>query len=339
MEKLEIESTMGNNNQPVRWGILGAGRIAEKFCAGITMVDGASVYAIASRDADNARAFAARWKAPVHYHQYSALMSDENIDIIYIATPHTFHHAQTIACLQHNKPVLCEKPMSLGYHLTKEMTDLATEKKLFLMEGMWTACMPFIEKIQTIIKAGTIGTLQYISADFGFTAPIDPEGRLFNPALGGGAMMDVGIYPLYLAVSLLGEPTDVKGVAGIAASGIDEYANVVLQFAGGATAHLFASITTTTPIEAIIVGSKGKIRINNPWFKATTFLLELQEGTSETYSFPHAGNGFEHEIQEVMDCLQHHRLQSEKMPHRLTLAVSKTMDRILEAVGVSYSGN
>ena len=319
-----------------RWGIIGAGHIAEKFCTALNFTEGAQVYAVASRDAAKGKDFGARHKAVVVYDNYEALMQDEKVDIIYIAIPHVFHYAQTMACLQHGKPVLCEKPLSLSYQHTKEMIDVAKEKQLFFMEGMWTACMPAINKIRSLIAEGLIGEVKYLSADFGFTAPVNLEGRLYNKQLGGGAMMDVGVYPLYLATAILGEPQQVKLLSNLTKTGVDEYVNLSLQYANGASAQLIASIVFQTDIEATIIGNKGRINIKSPWFKATEFSVLLNDGSSQQYNLPHQSNGFEYEIKEVMHCLENDLLQSEKVPHQLSLWMAKITGEVLEQAGVDY---
>ena len=319
-----------------RWGILGAGRIAEKFCTALSVVEGATVYAVASRDSENAKAYAKKFNASRFYDNYDDLMQDENVDIIYIATPHAFHYEQTMACIKKGKHVLCEKPMALTYNQTAAMINAAKENKVFLMEGMWTACMPFIDKIKQLIDEDVIGKLQYVSADFGFKAPVDLEGRLYNKSLGGGSMMDVGIYPLFLATWLLGEPTLVKAVSKLSITNVDEYTNIILQYPDGQSAHLISSIQFNTAIEAEIIGTKGRIKIKNPWFKATELEVYLADEEVQNFSMPHKSNGFDYEIQEVMSCLDKGLLESEKMPHHLTLLISKIMEDILTQVGVVY---
>lgn len=319
-----------------RWGILGAGRIAEKFCTAINFVEGSELYAVASRDINNAKAFAAKFNAAVFYDRYEDLMKDENVDIIYIATPHAFHYEQTMACIQNKKAVLCEKPMALNQRQTIEMVSAAKQNNIFLMEAMWTACMPFIEKIKSLIAADVIGKPQYVSADFGFATPVDLDGRLYNKSLGGGSMLDIGIYPLFLATLILGDPSLTKVVSKLTATGVDEYMNVVLQYAGGETAHLLSSISFNTPIEAEIIGTKGTIKIQNPWFKATQFSVHLDDESVQNFSMPHLCNGFEYEIKEVMHCLGNGLLESKKMPHQLTLSLSEIMEDALNQTGVKY---
>jgi len=319
-----------------RWGILGAGRIAEKFCAALCFVEGSEVYAIASRDKEKAKAYASKYNASVYYDNYEDLVKDENVDIIYIATPHAFHYRQTMLCLQHKKAVLCEKPMSLSHQHTSEMIAEAARNKVFLMEAMWTACMPVIRKILTLIENDTIGQPQYIAADFGFTAPKDLTGRLYNKTLGGGAVLDIGIYPISLATLILGKPSVIKTVSKLAETGVDEYANVLLQYADGATAYALSTINFNTAIEAEIIGTKGSIKIKNPWFKASDFTLHLEDAPIQNFYIPHQCNGFEHEIREVMHCLDNGLLQSDKVPHSLTLIVSKITDEVLRQAGVVY---
>ena len=319
-----------------RWGILGAGRIADKFCTATDFVKGSEVYAVASRDIENAKAYASRYKASRYYDNYDDLIKDENVDIIYIATPHAFHYEQTLNCLRHKKAVLCEKPMSLTYRQTSEMIRVATENKVFLMEAMWTACMPFIAKIKSLIKEDVIGEPRYVSGDFGFTVPVDVDSRLFNKALGGGSLMDIGIYPLFLATLILGEPTSIKTISALTSTGVDEYANVILQYKNGATAHILSTVSFNTAIEAEIIGTKGSIKIKNPWFKATDFSLHLNDGSIENFTIPHESNGFEHEIKHVMNSLDYGVLESDLMPHHLTLSISKTMEEILKQANVSY---
>ncbi|MBC7889857.1 MAG: Gfo/Idh/MocA family oxidoreductase [Ferruginibacter sp.] len=319
-----------------RWGILGAGRIAEKFCEALCFAGGSEVYAVASRDTDKAKAYATKYNATTSYNNYEDLAKDENVDIIYIATPHVFHYEQTMLCLQNNKPVLCEKPLSPNLRQTAEMIAVATKNKLFLMEAMWTGCIPVTNKILSLIKEGIIGEPQYVAADFGFTAPPDPGSRLLNKALGGGSILDIGVYPVFLATLILGEPSVIHSVSKLTGTGVDEYANIVLQYPGGQSAHLFSAIHLNTAIEAEIIGTKGRIKINNPWFKATDFTLHLNDGTRQLFSMPHACNGFEHEIQEVVYCLDNGLLQSNKVPHHLTTSVSKIMEEILRKAGVFY---
>ena len=321
----------------INWGILGAGRIADKFCTALVSTPRACLYAVASRDIKKGKAFANKFNASVYYDNYLSLVNDPNIDVIYIATPHVFHFEQALLCLQHNKSVLCEKPMTMSFSQTQELIKLAQKNNLFLMEGMWTACMPFIQKIKEIVAEDIIGSVQYVQADFGFSTPFDADSRLFNKALGGGSILDVGVYPISLATLLLGKPSSIKSLSKLAHNGIDEYANIILQYTNDATAQLFSAVTVQTPIEANIIGTKGKIRVDSPWYMATDFIVTLHDGTSKSYSIPHPTNGFEYEIMEVMHCLENNLTESALVPHQQTLIVSQVMDELLKQAGVDYT--
>lgn len=319
-----------------RWGVIGAGRIADKFCTALNFVEGSELYAVASRDQQKAQQYALKFNATKWYDDYDELINDDNIDIVYIATPNHLHHDLAMRAMQHNKAVLCEKPLSINYRLSKEMIEQARKSNVFLMEGMWTSCMPFIEKIQQLIKEDLIGVPQFVQADFGFTAPVDFESRVFSKALGGGSLLDIGIYPIFLASLILGEPSTIEFVSKLTATGVDEYCNLVLQYPQGQTAHLLSTISFNTPIQAMISGAKGRIEIKSPWFKATDFTVILNDGTKHDYSITHQSNGFEHEIKEVMQCLDNGWLQSKKWPHHLTLLVSKIMEEVLVKAGVDF---
>jgi len=319
-----------------RWGILGAGKIAEKFCAAINFVEGSEVYAVASRDEAKAKDYAERHGAQKWYNNYNELMADPAVDIIYVATPHNFHYEQAMACINNKKAVLCEKPLTLRYSESFALTEAAKAAGVFFMEAMWTACMPFLQKVKALIAADVIGEVKYLSADFCFNFPFDEESRVYNKALGAGSLLDVGIYPLFLATTLLGEPSLIKSITKLTGTGVDEYCNMSLQYAGGASAQLVCGISFQSPITADIIGTKGRINIHNPWFKATDFSVYLEDGTTEDFSIPHGCNGFEHEVIEVMHCLEKGLLQSEKMPHQLTLSMSRIMEDVLNEAGIVY---
>lgn len=312
-----------------RWGIIGAGNIAAKFCDALCSVRGAEVYAVASRDEAKARDYAKKYSAKKIYTDYESLMQDENVDIVYIATPHILHHDQTMMCLHYGKHVLCEKPLSVSYDRAAEMIAMAKEKNLFLMEGMWTSCMPFLQKIREWIREGKIGKIKYLQAQFGFHSDMEPQSRLWNKNLGGGSVLDVGIYPIYLATALLDKPDRIQTFAKIGVTGVDEYANIIMQYGVDTTAHLLSSITFKTSLEASIIGEKGQIRIYEPWFKSSELSLESEDNESEKFSQPHRSNGFEHEIEEVIHCLKMGYTESKKMPHEATLSLAKIMDEVL----------
>ncbi len=327
-------------NKTYRWGILGPGKIAEKFASALRYTESAKVYAVASRDYDRAESFAARWGAVKVYNDYAQLAQDPDVDIIYIATPHAFHCEQSILCLEHRKPVLCEKPLALSANQVTKMISKAQEQNVFFMEGMWSRCMPFVKKIQELIQEDTIGAVQYVRADFGFKAPFDPQGRLFDPGLGGGSLLDVGIYPLYLVTLLLGIPERIQSIGRLSSTGADEYCNIQFGYPGGQTAAVFSTIAMQTTVTAEIIGTKGRIEIPAPWYKTERFKVIIGFNESEQeYHFPHEHNGFEHEIREVTDCLNRGLTECPLMPHAFSLELSRIMDTVREQCGVVYGGD
>jgi predicted dehydrogenase len=323
-------------NKAYRWGILGAGRIAEKFATALQATPRSEVYAIASRDAKKAADFASRFQAKRYYDTYEQLVTDPLVDIVYIATPHAFHCEQALLCIRNKKAVLCEKPMALTYNQTAKMVAAARQYQVFLMEGMWSRFMPAINKAKALIDEGAIGNLQYIDCNFGFAAPFDPQGRLFNKALGGGSVLDVGVYAVFLASYFLGEPSSIQSNSKLAVTGVDEYCNMILQYPGKQTAHLFSAITVQTVIRATLTGSEGRIELPAPWYKTTDLTLHLHSGKTQPFHYPHTSNGFEHEILEVTECLDQELLECPAMPLDFSLSISKIMDTLLEQAGVQY---
>ncbi len=319
-----------------RWGILGAGRIAEKFATALNYTDGAELYAIASRDTAKGQAFAGRYGAAKQYSRYEDLVTDPAVDIIYIATPHVFHCEQTLLCLRHQKAVLCEKPLALNEREVTKMVGEARRQEVFLMEGMWSRFMPSINKARELIDAGAIGAVQYLHADFGFKAPYDVQGRLYNRRLGGGSLLDVGIYPVFLSSFLLGEPATIHTIAGKSATGVDEYCNVVFQYPGGQTAHIFSAINVQTGLQAEIAGTEGRLLLQRPWYKSEQLVLERSNGETSSFSFPLECNGFEYEIHEVMECLDKGFSECPALPLDMSLEMSRTMDIIGQQAGVGY---
>jgi predicted dehydrogenase len=320
-----------------KWGILGAGKIAEKFATAIEYTDGAELYAIASRDKQKGQGFAVRHGVSVIFNDYESLAAYKNVDVIYVATPHAFHCEHTILCMQNNKAVVCEKPMALSYSQVVKMISAASEYNTFLMEGMWSRFMPSIHKTLELIRQDVIGDVQYVRADFGFSAPADENNRLYNLKLGGGSLLDVGIYPLFLATLLLGEATSIHSASKLTKTGADEYCNAILKYSGSRSASIFSSITMNSEKDAEIIGTKGKIILKSPWYKATEMIVLLNDGDRQSFSMPHESNGFEHEIMHVMDCLDKGYKESPLMPLDFTLTMSRTMDIILHQMGVSYN--
>jgi len=319
----------------VRWGILGPGNISKKFATGLDSVPDAKIMAVGSRNIERANEFAESFNIPTAYDSYEALVADPNVDVIYIGTPHSFHKEHTILCLNAGKHVLCEKPFAINTAEASEMVSTAREKGLFLMEAMWTRYLPTLVKTRALIADGVIGDVRMVQVDFGFRAGVNPEGRLFDPALGGGALLDVGIYPLSLAHMILGTPARLTSLAHLGDTGVDEQTAFILGYDQGQMAVLSTAIRTNTPHEAFIIGTSGWIKIHGPWWVSDTLTLK-KDGQEDIISCPMVGNGYNYEAAEVGNCIRSGRLESEIMSLDETLAILGLMDEIRAQIGLRY---
>lgn len=319
-----------------KWGIIGPGKIANKFAAALQLTDRGELAAVASRNPERAKGFADKYNCSTIYTDYAELVKDPSIDAIYIATPHAFHLEQVTLCLAHKKAVLCEKPMTLSANQTKTLLELAEKQQTFLMEALWARFTPMTEKILDFIASDTIGEVQYIKADFGFPAPPNPEGRLFNPDLGGGSLLDVGIYPLFLCTLLMGIPESITAQGNLSERGIDLDCQAILSYKDTKSAIIASSISYQMPITAEIVGTKGQIRIPCPWYKNHWFELSTSHNHWEKIELPEMDNGFEYEINEVAECLDQGKKQSDRWPVTTSHQVAEIMDEIKNQLGVKY---
>ncbi len=323
-------------SRKIRWGILSTGSIAKKFAAGLKSSPQAELVAVGSRRKETADAFADEFDIPRRHASYPSLVADAEVDAIYVATPHPMHHDDAILCLEAGKAVLCEKPFAMNELQSREMMEVAERCGIFLMEAMWTRFLPYYRKMRELIADGAIGEVRTVLADFGFRAGVNPEGRLFSPALGGGGLLDVGVYTVALANDLLGEPEQVAALADIGTTGIDEQAACVLKYGGGRLASLFSAVRTSTPMEATVLGTEGHIRLEGPWWRGEKFTLCRAGKDAEQFHLPLVGNGYNYEADEVNRCLLQGRTQSETVPHADTLRTMRTLDRIRKQVGLTY---
>lgn len=323
-------------SRKIRWGILGTGNIAKKFATGLKSSPQAELAAVGSRTQAGADAFADAFDIPRRHGSYGQLAADADLDAIYIATPHAMHHDDTILCLEAGKAVLCEKPMAICLPQAREMIDTARRCGTFLMEAMWTRFLPWYRKMRSLLADGAIGDVRMIMADFGFRSAIDPQGRLFNPAMGGGAALDVGIYPVALANDLLGEPAEILALADIGTTGVDEQAAYILKYDGGRLASLTTAVRTLTPMEATIMGDEGYIRVASPWWCSQSFTLSRTGKESETFHLPLEGNGYNYEADEVNRCLLEGCTESKIVSHDSTLLTMRTLDEIRRQIKLRY---
>jgi predicted dehydrogenase len=317
------------------WGILGPGKIAHQVAAAIASTSNGRVYAVGSRDLLRAEAFAAQYGAGCFYGSYEALIADPEVDIVYIATPHHLHYEYTKKCLQAGKPVMCEKPATINLRQFEELMHLARERNVFYMDALWTRFLPSTLKVLEWISEGRIGEIKAVRADFGFRAAYDPAGRLFNPALGGGSILDIGIYPIFLSLLLLGYPNDIKVNAVMAGTGVDASCNLSFRYREGAIASLFSTFLAESDTSAEICGTGGRICMHRLWYRTTR--LTLVNGDGEThFQQDHRLNGKEYEVEEVMRCLEAGLVQSPLLPLSFTADLMRLMDEVRKQAGVAY---
>lgn len=319
----------------LNWGILGPGRIAEKFAEDLSLSSQSRLAAVGSRSIERAESFASKYRAAHFFDSYESLANCPDVDIIYIATPHVFHYENTLQCLNAGKHVLCEKPFAMNSKQASEMVALAQNKGLFLMEGIWTRFIPCIEKLHSILEEEKIGSIETIRADFGFRASPDKV-RLFDKKLGGGALLDVGIYPIYLALSLLGLPNKILASARMNANQIDTSNGMLFEYENHSLAILESSIEANTPIEAYLYGSEAIIKIHSRFHHPEKLTIDYYSGVREEIKLPYSGNGYLHEIQEVEQCLALEKTESDKLPLDFTLQLSETLDQILTQINLTY---
>ena len=319
-----------------KWGIIGPGKIAQKFADAISRSQNSQLYAVASRDLQRATSFIESFKGQKAYGSYLKLIEDPEVDIIYIATPHSFHYDIAKTCLGHHKAVLVEKPLTLDAAQTEELIQLSKSNNTFLMEALWTRFIPMTTSILKTIKSGAIGEITYIKADFGFNAPYNPQGRLFDPKLGGGSLLDVGIYPLFLSTLLLGSPEQILATGRLSEANIDLDCQATLRFPNNKTAVIGSSIHYHMPITAEIIGTQGEIKIPCPWYKNHYYYMRQLNKDCEKVELLPLVNGFEYEINEAINCLAKSQSESARWSHQASLDLAKIMDEIKRQIGVQY---
>lgn len=323
----------------IRWGILACGKIAKKFAADLKLVEDGELIAVASRDVERAKQFAADFPAKYVFSSYEELVNCEEVDAIYVASPHSHHHEHTLLCLNHGKAVLCEKAFAINQHQAKEMIDLARTKKVFLMEALWTRFLPHYLKVRDMIAEGKLGELKGVLANFGFKPPEPVSPRLFEPALGGGSLLDIGIYPVFLAQSILGVPDSITAKMDPAHTGVDEQCSMVFHYKNGMTANLFSTLASNLETDADIFGTKGRIRLTNRFYEPSATIQYYPDIITSRTIIPiekEAGWGYQHEIRHVNECLQKGLTESPVWSLDDTFNLMQTLDRIRKEMGLIY---
>ena len=321
--------------ETIRWGILGTGGIAARFAEGLTALPDAELTAVGSRAIETADAFADRFDITHRHASYEALAQDEDVDAVYIASPHPYHREHSILSLRAGKAVLCEKPFTINAAEAQQVIDVARQEGRFLMEAMWTRFLPAMVRVRDLLQSGAIGALRLASAEFGFRAPLDSKHRLFDPQLGGGALLDVGVYAVSFASMVFGPPTRVVSLAHLGETGVDEQSAMILGYDEGQLFMGHAAVRTNTPQDASLMGTEGWIRIHSPWWYSDTITL-AKHGKDETFHLPITGNGYNYEAAEVMNCLRSGKLESAVMPLAESLQIMQTLDQLRGQWGLRY---
>jgi len=320
----------------IKWGILGLGNIAHQFANDLMFVEDAELAAVASRDAEKSNEFAEKYDCKKAFSSYEAIINDPEIDILYIATPHSSHASLTIKALQHNKHVLCEKPIALNYDDALQMVTASKANNNFFMEAFWTRFNPSFREAFSIIKKGEIGEVKYINADFAFYAEnLDGIGnRKTDMNLGGGALLDIGVYPLFLCYVVLGIPTEILAKSNFHQTGADLQTSMILQYEK-AQAILHSSFVSTSNTKATINGTKGRINLNTLWHQAQSYTLNVGD-LEEEILLPTKGKGFTYEIEECHQCIRDNRIESSLWSHQNSLDLIKIVDQVRNQIGLEY---
>ena len=327
------------SKQTIRWGILATGNIARKFATGLAELPDAELIAVGSRRLEAAQAFATDFQIPKAYRSYESLAQDPEIDAIYVASPHPFHLEHTLLCLHHEKAVLCEKPLAVNAKQASTMIHAATERGVYLLEAMWTRHLPVWTQIRKWLQEGLIGELRLLTADFSFLSLTDdPSHRRYNPELAGGALLDIGIYPLALAYMLFeGEPTSVQSTLHRYHTGVDETSAYLFTYPNGAIASLTSSFAGQGSMEAVLTGTRGTIRVPYFW-KAQEATVILPEEEPRHHRFPYPATGLQCQAAAMMEDLRAGKLENALMPHAETLRIARMMDRLRAEWGLVYPG-
>lgn len=325
----------------IRWGILGCGHIAKKFASDFQYVEGAELIAAGSRSQAVADEFAKTFSIAHSHGSYNDLVNDAEVDVIYIASPHGLHHEHVLLCLQNKKAVLCEKAFAINSRQAEEMIAAAQERNVFLMEALWSKFTPQYNIVQQMIKGGELGEIQSMRSDFGFV-PIPPfSPRLYDAALGGGSLLDIGIYNAFITLAVLGRPDIIEACMTPYSTGVDEQCAATFRYHNGVIAQLFSTFSSNLATEADICGNKGRIRMTPRFYNPTTAVIEFYPGRVDTkqiiphYSEP--GFGYQYQARHVCDCLRQGLTESPVMRHSDTLLMMETLDRIRESAGIKYA--
>jgi predicted dehydrogenase len=333
------------SDRPVRWGVLATGKIATAFVKNLDLLDECEVAAVGARRRESAEAFAREHGVGTAYGDYRSVVEDPAVDVVYVATPHSLHREHVELALEAGKPVLCEKAFTLDAREAEQLVALAREKDLFLMEAMWMRCNPLVRRLQQLVASGRLGEVRQVRADIGFVVDKPPTDRLLDPVLGGGALLDMGVYPLTFAQLFLGSPSSVAAAAALSEGGVDLNLALSLGYDSGAVAALTATMTAWSPRTASIATDRGRIDLP-PAFHHPTTATWTPSGTDPDLGRPAEpeqlheeliGTGLANEALEVVRCLRNGETESPLMPLDDTVAMMRLLDDIRDRIGVRYA--
>lgn len=319
----------------INWGILGPGKIARKFAKGLQEVEHANLLSVASRSLERAQDFAAEYPAQKVFSSYEEMLQDEELDVVYVATPHAFHYDHTLLCLRHKKAVLCEKPFALNRREIEEMIATAKREQVFLMEAMWTQFLPHINFVLDLISDQRYGKIKNLKADFGFSTVFDARSRLYDKSLGGGSLMDIGIYPVFLALVTLGKPEKITASSSMASTGVDEDCNIIFHYPGQVRAELNSSIIKKTPTTAQIELEEATLFIHSRFHEPSSVSITTSQGV-ETKNFEVHSNGYDFEARHVQEMLQAGKIESDVMTFAKSLDLIDLLDGIRKEIDLRY---
>lgn len=331
--------------RPIRWGVVATGSIAHRVVEDLALLEDAVLQAVSSRSETSAQAFAAKFGFATAYSDigttpgFQRLLADPAVDVVYVATPHAQHHAVALAALTAGKHVLCEKPIAMDASQARELAELARDKGLFLMEAVWTRFLPSFCRAVEILRSGEIGEPRWLQADLGFVPAYDPAARIWDPAAGGGALLDLAVYPLTWADGVFGEPGSMVASGVLTPEGVDLQNSLALSYPGEAYAQLITSIGAECPSVVTVGGSEGWLRSSAPLFNPAELIIQPRSGTLRTEKFEVLGHGFSYELREVTRCLQTGLTESPFMTPGESVGMMELLDEARRQMGLRYSSD
>ena len=323
-------------NKIFKWGIIGLGNIAEKFAQDLPHTENGVLHAVASRSKDKAQEFARKHNAPHSFGSYADILSVSDLDAVYIATPHNLHAENTMMCLEAGVPVLCEKPFAINLNQSQQMVSLAREKNVFLMDAIWTRFLPHFMEIKEIVYSGELGPITSLKADFGFEADEKRHRRLFNKDLGGGSLLDIGIYPIFAAYALLGKPTEIKAKAEFGETGVDLKVDMEFVYGSTCNAQLTCTLLEDTASNLVIEGEWGTLEVGHRFHGPNNYDLRIRDKARKISNFKYNCNGYMYEANEVARCIYLGQTESEHMPLDFTLELMQLLDQVRDKAGIFY---